>query len=441
MLLLITACDKDMSVMLDNSATSNVGVTMIDSFTVKTSTIQLDNLPTQATGTLLVGKSNIQQVGSMESSAFFRIGFSDFTNDIPQGATFDSLNLVLKPNASRYYFGDTTVTQKINVHQVTETIETTSLSGGINNIATPIYVSGASIFSKQKFTYDSTPLGSVSFLPRIASMDSLSIKLSPTLGQDFFDLVINNDMRARSNENFQDYFKGLAIVPDTDNSLAIGFSDTVRVNINYSYTGADGFKKNGAKTLSIVQKDLQHNYIHYDRSETVFETLSLTNKEIATSATGGLTYLQAGTGVVAKMTFPSLQDFVRDDNISINKAELVIESASSGSNAAQSIPGSLMLFVANYDGIPTSYVRVPYATAAQQANFVPGNQTGRNGTYTFNMIEYLKILKSSDTYDQTSLYLSPLVGPATFSTLSTALIATENGAPKIKLNILYTKFK
>lgn len=58
-LIIVAACDKDMSVMLDNSATSNVGVTLVDSFTVNTSTVQLTDLPAAGTGILLVGKATV----------------------------------------------------------------------------------------------------------------------------------------------------------------------------------------------------------------------------------------------------------------------------------------------------------------------------------------------------------------------------------------------
>jgi len=439
-LIMVSSCDKDMSVMLDSGATSDVGITFIDSFTVNTSTVQLDNLPTQATGNMLFGKASITETGSVTSTPFFRIGFSEFNQSIPENASFDSLNLVLRPNASRYYFGDTTVLQKIAVHQVTENIETTTLTRGVEQESIPVFVTGASIFSKQKFNYDPTALGSRSFLPRITSMDSIDIKLDNSLGQTLFDFIQSKDMKVASNTNFQEYFKGLALVPDDNNTVAIGFSDTIQLKINYSYVGIDGLKKTNAKVLNIPQREFQYNHIVYDRTGTAFASLDLNNKEISTTATAGLTYAQGGAGVVAKLTFPSLKEFVRDENISINKAELVIETASPATNTMYPILGNLMLFVADYNGVPTSYLTTPYGAGMQQANYTPGEDVGKNGTYTFNMIVYLRNLKTTNQYNETSLYLSAgSVG--LFNTLNTVLIATENAKPKIKLNILYTKFK
>jgi len=129
-----------------------------------------------------------------------------------------------------------------------------------------------------------------------------------------------------------------------------------------------------------------------------------------------------------------------DENLSVNKAELVIETSTPSTNTMYPIPGSLMLFVADHDNIPISFISSPYGTGIQQAGFIPGNQTGRNGTYTFNLINYLKSLKSTSSFDDKSLFLS-VPSPGLFSTFNTTFIATENAKPKIKLNILYTKFR
>lgn len=432
------ACDKDMNIMLDDSATSEVGVSFQDSFTVHTASTQLTDLPSAATGTVLIGKATLPQIGSVRATSYFRIGFPSFANDIPETAQFDSLNIILKPNARRYYFGDSTKTQTLYVHQLNEDLALKTLTTGLQNKALPIYVTGPSLFTDQTFSYNSTPLGSKSFNPRIKTMDTLAIRLSDQVGQNLFGLIKTGDPRVSSNENFANYFKGLALVPDASNTVAIGFSDTVDVKINYSYVGNDGFKKTGAKVLSLMDPNYQYNQIGYDRTGTAFASLA-PGKAVKTSATGGLTYVQAGTGVVAKLNIPSLKEFLQDENMSINKAELVIETSSTG-EGMYAIPGSLMLFVANDDGVPTSFIASPYASGIQQAAYVMGSEVGHNGTYTFNMIVYLKNLKSSGLYDHTSLYLST-VTPSLFNAFNTALIATENGNPSIKLNILYTKFK
>ncbi|WDF68902.1 DUF4270 family protein [Sphingobacterium oryzagri] len=461
-LIIAGACDKDMNVMLDNSATGDLNVSYADSFSVYTSTVQLQNLPGTGAGSLVVGKATDARFGTLTSSAYFRIGFSEFTNDIPTAATFDSLNLVIKPNTSHYYYGDTTKVQKIDVFQLTQAMETKTITGGIQNTAIPFYVTGAALFKDQTFAYGSTPIGSLSFNPHMRSIDSLNIRLSQSIGQNLFELLQTNDMRVASNENFYEYFKGLVLVPDAANTVALGFSDTLEVKVNYSFIGNDGFRQSASKILRITDRNYKYNHLAYDREGTPFESLTASNNEVATSATSGITFVQAGTGVVAKMHFPSLKEFLMDEKISVNKAELIVETVGRGglANNAYPAPATLGLLVADQDNVPVSYVFNPYAQGMQLALYNPGNQYGGNGRYVFNVIQYLRNLKATNVYDNTSLLLSAVLPPSavatsqtqavpitmleaydTFSTFNNVFIATENGKPQIKLNILYTKFR
>lgn len=431
------SCDKEMSVSLDNS-NENMGIVVVDSMTINTSTFQLLDMPSAGTGTLLVGKSTQPKIGSLKSSSYFLVQLQTLTNDIPANAVFDSINLVLRPNRARYFYGDTTKTQSIAVHRVTEEIVLKDITNSIDNYNTPVYVSGPTIFNNQKFNFDATALGSQSFSPRIRSIDSISIKLNQSLGQEIYDMVRTNDINVTSNESFQKYLKGLVLVPGDQNTVVLGLSDTLKVNVNYSYFGADGFKKQGAKVITAGGKSYQYNNIEYDRTGTAYAALNATNREISSSATNGELLIQSGAGLVAKMTIPSLNDFMHEENLAVNKVELIVETT--GNNYGfYPTSNALMLLIANSNGVPISYVRAPFSANIQQANFIPGNDSGVNGRYVFNLIDFIKNVNTPE-FRGTSLLLST-ASPALFGTANATMIATENGKPKIKLNIVYTKFK
>ncbi|ERJ57804.1 DUF4270 family protein [Sphingobacterium paucimobilis] len=426
-----------MSVSLDNS-NDNLGVVVIDSMTINTSTYQLLNLPSTGTGSFLVGKSTQAESGSITSSSYFRVQLQTLINDIPANAAFDSINLVVRPSSNKYFYGDTTKTQTISVHRVTEEIVLKDITNSIEPYNTPIYVTGPTIFNDKKFTFDSTPLGVHSFVPRVNSLDSISIKLDHAFGQEIYDMVKANDYNVTTNESFQQYLKGLVLTPGNQNTAILGLNDTVQVNVNYSYMGSDGFMKKGAKVITSSHKAFQYNNIEYDRTGTAYASIDAVNRELKSAATNGEVLLQAGSGLVAKINIPSLNDFMHEENLAINKVELIVETK--GHNYGYyPVPNALMLLIANSNGVPISYVRAPFATTIQQATFIPGNDSGTNGRYIFNLIDYTKNINQSD-YRGTSLLLS-VASPALFGTVNNTIIATENGKPKIKLNIVYTKFK
>lgn len=433
-----SSCNKDFGISLGNP-NEDLGVTLLDSLTIRTSTVQLEYVPTSNTGSLLVGKVNQAEIGSTIASSYFRVAFASFANDIPADAVFDSVNLVLTPNPAKYYLGDTTQSQTIYVHRVNETIETKTIPSvsGINTI--PIYVTGPAIFTDQKFDYDATALGALTFSPRVNTIDSLNIRLEDSFGEDIFNMINAADPIVSNNDRFQQYLKGLVLVPDDANSALVGLNDTVYLDLNYSYMGSDGFTKTGKKTITTGSSAYQYNHIDYDRSGTAFATLDGANWELPSSSTNGDVFLQAGTGVVAKLEFPSLGQFLNEPNMAVNKIELVIETTGVNYGDFRS-PSSLMLLIADkHTGVPVSFVRTPYAASIQNAVLAPGNAFGKRSSYTFNLIDYIKTVNNIANAE-TCLYLT-VSSPDLFSIANMAVIAKEDDQPKIKLNIVYTKFK
>ena len=240
-------------------------------------------------------------------------------------------------------------------------------------------------------------------------------------------------------ESFQEYLKGFVIRPDHDNTTVIGFRDSVEIRINYSYTGSDGFKTSESKKIVTGDRNYQYNNIDYDRSNTDFEDLGTSKKEIKSSETNGDTFIQSGTGVVTKIDIPSLHEFMHTPGVSVNKAELIVETKNKidGSYPA---PETLMLFIANNNNNPISFVTYPFSgNEMQNALYIPGNSTGKDGRYEFDLIEYIKTVNEPQNAGKT-LMLSAGINRL-FNSTNTLLIAKENQIPKIKLNIVYTQFE
>lgn len=455
--LFFVSCDKDMSISLKNENIDNLNLTSSDTLSAVVSTVLMPNIPTSGTGDtttrLLVGKVSQGPIGSVTSNAYFRLMPENVSNDIPKNAVYDSITLVLRPTFDKYTHGDTTKLQTIVAHRVTQTLEQTTLNNTMTGLPIPAYISGASIFGQQKFAYDANPLGSVTFMPHMNKRDSVSIRLADAWGAELFEKIRTADYIFNSTANFQEYFKGMVLVPASSNTAMIGFHNILSVKIHYSYNGDDGFKKSSAKTLQMGDRRFHYNNFVADRSGTAFASLS-TTKEIPSAASNGVSYIQGGTGVVTKITFPGLAEFMQTQNIAINKAELIIEVASKdlGHYTAALKP---MLWIAT-DNIATGYVNTPFANAIQHGNYVVGNNTGRNGRYVFNMIQYIRSANDENAKDK-SLFLSvspqgeqinqgqqvpPLIIPSElYYSANTSILATENNKPKIKLNIVYTKFK
>ncbi|MDH5828638.1 DUF4270 family protein [Sphingobacterium faecium] len=438
LLLGISACNKDISLSLDNSRDESMGIVPMDSLQVNASTYQLDDVPTSATGVILVGKNTDILTGSITASSYMRMGIGEITTaSIPTAAKYDSITFVLKPN--KYFYGDTTKTQTIAIHQVTDQITLKEINSGSDINEKPVFVSGPAIYNNQKFAYDPTALGTLSFQPFVKKLDSVAIRLDDNLGNTLFSMIKEGKSAISSNQNFVEYFKGIAVIPGENNTAIIGYKDTVTMQIHYNFVNEQGFKVNAVAKFNLGDKAYQFNNVASDRQGTAFSALTVKNPELKSETTAGDVFLEGSTGTVVKLTFPTLLKLVNDPTVAINKAELVIETESKYQNSFFNSPSSLILMVANGYGNPVSMVNTPFDTKPQQAPYIGANDFGTKAKYVFNLIEYLNNIKQ-ESYYNTSLFVSvPTSG--LFSSVDKLIVAKDaNNKPKIKLNILYTKF-
>ncbi|UZJ65364.1 DUF4270 domain-containing protein [Sphingobacterium sp. KU25419] len=424
----ISACNKDISLSLDNSRDETMGIVPIDSIQVNTSTYQLDDVPTSGTGVILVGKNSNEITGSVSATSYMRLGLGDITAaSIPKEAVYDSIVFVLKPN--KYFYGDTTKTQTIAVHQVLEQITLKEVNQGADANELPVFVGSAALYNNQKFPYNQNPLGVLEFKPFVKKLDSVAIKLDNTLGNTLFNYIKEGNTVISSNDNFAEYFKGIALVPGNNNTAIVGFQDTVFMQIHYNVINSTGFKVNKISAFNLASKSFQFNNVEADRTGTVFSSLSIANPELKSAATDGEVFLEGSTGTVVKINFPTLLNLVNDPTVAINKVELVIETESKYQNSMFNLPSSLILMVANSGGNPISMVNTPFATTTQEVGYTGGSEYGSNAKYTFNLIEYLNNIKKQSYYN-TSLFLS-LPTSGLFSNTNRLIIAKNaNNTPK-----------
>ena len=117
-----------------------------------------------------------------------------------------------------FYYGDTLKTFKLDVHPMTDRIKLNS---------------NGYLYNNSDLKYASNSIGSAEFLPR-PNTDStfVKVKLDQSYGLSIFNLLKSKD--ANSQEYFLNFFKGLALVPSSDNNamLRFGISSSYEAPIN-----------------------------------------------------------------------------------------------------------------------------------------------------------------------------------------------------------------
>lgn len=432
--LLFSSCKKggNIGIKPDDEVFANT----IDTVKVVASTYLLDSLPTSNSGVMLLGQLNDQDFGKLSVSSYLQLVPPSLSKEsIPKNARFDSLTLVLKYN--KYYYGDTTLQQNIVVHRLTEDMVLRKIPGSTEEEEKPVFVNVAALYSTSSFKHEITPLGSslVKFKPQ--SPDSMIVKLDNKLGQEFFDLISQNDRRFTNTDEFLTYFKGIVISSTQGKSIAGFKADQIKIYLNYSYPDQGGFPKKEKIIFKEKSNDYQFNHIDIDRSQTKLSLLNPKQKELASALTDQQLFLQGGTGLVTKLKMPGLINFMNEPNIVVNKAELIIETLPSYYSVFEA-PKELLLFVANSLNTPKSILQKSYEKADQLAQFEPAVGIGATGKYRFLLTEYSSQLKKGNLKN-TSLLLSLPVNQLLHS-INRAQFGTNKTTVSAKLIITYTKY-
>ncbi len=419
-----------------------LGVHAVDTFTVAASTYLLDPLPTAATGSMLVGGLQDGDLGGLSLSSYFTVSNAGLSiSELPTDAVFDSLSLTLL--YTKYFYGDTSQQFGLALHRLLEDVELAALPIALEDDEYPVFVSGETLWSDQRFAYGASPVGKVVCSPRPNTVnDTIKIKLDEALGRELFELAKSNDTRLTNSDDFADFLKGFVLVPEAAAACVIGLRDTLALNLHYSYERqTDGRRVSDTLVFGIGSTSYQFNHAQADREATALANLSYSQPEIPASLTGQQTFIQGTSGIVTRLRFPSAKEFVNDGNIAVSKAQLIIETDQSAYGTFAP-PASLIMMVANQYGTPTSLLSASYGDGSSQTGYYqsPGQAGGAgNGRYVFDLTQYLSEMRNGTGSEAESLLLSlPTAG--LMGTVNRLGIASNGDRPAIKLNLVYVKF-
>jgi hypothetical protein len=306
---------------------SGTSIRLIDTFSVKMSTVLLDSLISSTIDTLLVGNYSDNIFGRVTCNAFFEVGLPNSTNVLKEDI-YDSITIILWYTG--YSYGDTLSPLSISFHQLSE--ELSLRDAGY-------------LYNTSSFNFDEQALATYTFLPKPNTVDSIEVRLTDDLGLKLFELMKSNDESISTQDQFIHFFKGLVIVPDTSlNACVIGF-DALENHLKmkvYSHRVEETTVEEQYE-FPVVNTDLQFNQIVHNFHSTPLNILNTQNGAIAASKMDGLSFTQGGTGIVTKIEFPTLNEFLLYERSFILKVEMIIYPARTSYNTFE-LPQTIYLY-------------------------------------------------------------------------------------------------
>ena len=325
-LFILSACSNPEGVGLDVDPEYAISGTLIDSSTVRTSTIKEDSVNTTSMSRYPLGYMVDPVFGPTEANLAMSLVLPEQNLTFGTSAVLDSAVLVLK--YSDFYGDSLNTTYQVNVHQLTSPL-----------------VEAQTYYNTRTYEYNSSVLGSRT-ISRVRLKDSVKVKniiddkpdgekrVAPQiripLNSAFISQNILNTDAANlaSTSAFNQFFKGLYV---TVNKSQINGAGGVKY-FDLGSENASGlelyYKTTRGTTVDTVSKTLNimhgsarvaASFIHNYTGTPVQAQLNNPNQVFTTN------YVQGLAGLKTKVTFPYLTNLKSLGKVTVNKAELVID--------------------------------------------------------------------------------------------------------------------
>ncbi|MBN2348123.1 MAG: DUF4270 family protein [Bacteroidales bacterium] len=399
----------------------NSRVVLIDTFRVELSTVQFDSIATSGTGVALCGRYSDNEFGIIECKSFFQIGIPS-SSIIENNEVYDSVTIML--TFSGYTYGDTIPNQKIQVHQLTENI---------------VADNSGYLYNTSSVDYKEEPIGFTVFKPWVNIYESIEFRIDDNLGLELFEMLKYNASQVSSNEAFTEYFKGLVITTDeNDHGVIVGFNageGAISLTL-YSHIVKENLIEN-SYDFTLYNYYQQFNQINYDRSGTLLSDLTVQDDDIPSIETEDKTFIQSGTGLVTKIQFPTLGEFLLMENSAMLKAELVI--APVINNYTRSIlPDSVIIIRTDIINRTLSQL---YNNEGEKVTgkFIQDDQYNEQTSYTFDITDFLQAELKDSYFDYSKGLLLAFPENTFISKLNTLIIESDSkefNAPRLKIQVL-----
>ena len=420
------------------SGDQSYGIAFVDTLTVKTSTVLLDSLPTSWSGMLLAGGYRDDKLGKIQSTAFVQFGVDSYWYPDAE-AVFDSVVLLLP--YSGYWYGDTTATSTLSVHQVTEEFVLQSLPLYWTDEGNyPYFNASVGLFNTTDFRYTTSSLGTKSFKPKPNSTDTIRIRLSDDLGNAWMREAKTESNFFRAYSEFQQNFQGIAINEKSATAASMyGLSAAGAMIRVYYREYVDEALAPKYKNLTYNSVYYQYNKISGDRTNTPLSSLQPGNKEISTTLTGDEAYVQSGVGILTKVEFPYIKDLYNvNDLLLINNALLVIEPIDETYEPTTQLPEYLTLFQTNETNVPLASLYSDYSTTDQYASITLDNEYGETSGYTFSITQYVQSLVNVNYAGKPALFISTPLTELRSNVSRAVLGGGKHSKYRMRLKIYYT---
>jgi len=407
----------------------SANIVAVDSSTVLLSTVYVDSVASSGTSYLQVGTYNDAYMGQVTSQAYLQVRPpANLPALDPQRDFYDSIGMAILFRRSNPFYGDTTLPQTYEVHQVVDTLYQlpTYQYAWYSNEYLPI---GPSLGSTTVTIAPNLPYTSQN------SGDTVKIRMDDALGQQLFNMAYNKSDTILNLTTFLNWFKGLCITPGAGEpgGAMYGFFDSCLMRVYYR-ENTNGASKTKSIDFTLYTRPSTWNYITDNRTGSPIANLvtptSVTQPPPTTSSsmTGNASYVDNILGLTTKLTFPYLNSISqRPDFIGLLRAQLTVVPLAGSFSTTWTLPPQVGIYYTDLHNLQGAPILAPGSGAVQTGGLVPNYFAPLLSTYNYDVTNFVasQISNTAPGTNQVGLMLST-TSPANLSQWRRLAIADQS---------------
>jgi Domain of unknown function (DUF4270) len=417
---LLQSCNSDELILGENFIDNTTQVVEVDTFSLAMSTIIADSVQTSATGTILAGYYEDGDFGKLSAQGFFRVGLPTATDiEIEEADIFDSITLVLP--YSGYTYGDTNQIQKIDIYKLNEDLVKDDISY---------------YYNYSDLSFDNNSIGSIEYLPRPYRDSIIEIRLDDAIGDDLFEKLKYETEEVSSYDEFLDYLQGFTIKTDQSQSSSIVGFKNYNIKLKIYTSRVQEEKEEIVYEFSSSDQPYHFSRLLSDRSGTILQDLIAQKDELSSNLVDDKSFIQGGTGVLTKITFPYLNSLYFDEDDIITSVEIIL--IPDNESYETDLPESLSIYETNkfneFDiADDNSFISTSIFNLDEQYHL--------DTYYYFNITDFIQDQLDNGYIDPEKGLIVSLSSSTLSSTFEKLLLSSSNDPEKKpKLKITFLKF-
>ena len=397
-LLLCGSCNKTTIQFGSDGIEGDPNITVLDSFTLNVSTLQLDSFSTANTGYIIAGSHTDPELGYVESTSFFELSAPALDLRECSNCIFDSV--VFCSKLSGGYMGDTAAPFTLNLHELTQAMNETDLSVGYN---------------VSHVNYNSKPLVSKTFTIRPSRKDQVEIRLPDDFGKNFFRMFRSHSDTISNADQFRRFFKGICAASAASNNALYYFKADSSSMIKLHYTIAAATPQSKTAVFNLNNSYGQFNEFSYNKSGTALSGFTARKKQLINSSlTNNTGYLHFNSGLFTKISLGNLL-FLKELHpyIEVMRAELKISpiKGSYGTGTDYTLPPAIELRLTDDENYTTG-TALQANGAVQYGDLYIDNLYGQTTAYTYDVTDFVNTLLAEGVFSKRALIMFPLLSNA-----------------------------